>query len=68
MTTITWKEYTFTDPFAGDVDGYGRTPEEAVADAYGDIAAADRPAYVWWTGDDGCRHKIDVPAGECVPE
>lgn len=36
-------EWTWRDPFAGDISGVGETLEEAIAESYRGIPEAERP-------------------------
>lgn len=54
--------YTIRDPFAGHLDIEGDTLEEALEAAYEDIPEAERPAYVWYGGQ-----QVPVPGGHCRP-
>lgn len=56
------KTYTIRDPFTGTIEVEGRTPEEAIAEAYADIPVEERPEHVWCNGE-----KHLVPDGRCSP-
>lgn len=55
-----WQQFTFRDPFAGDISEWGHTIEEAVEAAYEDISEDERPAHVYYHGTE-----IVVPGGRC---
>ena len=55
-------EFEIRDPFAGHLTVEGESLNEAIASAYSDIPADERPAYVWHQG-----RRIRVPGGVCRP-